>query len=175
MCSRTEIQFWSCTCLTLLCFKGIKRFQSKIRKINSYTWKNGMLLFKSCRREAITASKYFWHLRLFPCHVIHEAEPCWNLQVSKWQYKRHEQKFASLNTHDIIRWRICHSKHWAINLNLFFHDLILFPISMSKLWHNMLWAELIPALQILPHSWIKPTFIRELYEEGGQILAALSM
>jgi len=57
-----------------------------------------MLIFKSCKKEIIKASKYFWHLRYFPYHVMREAQSCRNLQVSKWKYKRHEQKFASLNT-----------------------------------------------------------------------------
>lgn len=100
MRSRKETIFWSSISLVLLCFKGMKSFQSQISKINSIysPLKNSMLTVKSCGKEIIKASKYFWHLRHFPCHVIHEAQSCWNLQASKWQYKRHQQKFASLNT-----------------------------------------------------------------------------
>lgn len=100
MGSRKKPIFWSFISLVLLCFMGMKCFQSQMSKINSIysSLKNSMLIFKSRRKEIIKASKYFWHMRYFPCHVIHEAQSCWNLQVSKWQYKRHEQKFAILNT-----------------------------------------------------------------------------
>lgn len=109
MGSRKETIFSSSISLLLLCFKGMKCFQSQISKTNSIysSLKNSMLTFNSCGKEIIKASKYFWHMEI-------PSMPCYS-----WSTVLLELAGLQMAIQE-VRAKICKSKYYfATDMTLF--------------------------------------------------------